>query len=118
MIFLLKGYFSWSEINFSIIKSLIFYFYVQKHSVKIKVFKSYSVFLTPRWRVISILNRIDHFGTYIRNQGTKLYQNQALVENFFWSILDIPGILSPQVLVILRNVINVRLLRTMTIHFG
>ena len=47
MILLLKGYFSWSGINFIIIKSLIFYFYEQKHSVKIKVFKSYFVFLTP-----------------------------------------------------------------------
>ena len=33
---------------------------------------------------ISHLNdRIDHFGIYIRNQETKLYQNQALVENTF-----------------------------------
>ena len=31
-------------------------------------------------RIISKYDRIDHSGAYIRNQETKLYQNQALVE--------------------------------------
>ena len=29
---------------------------------------------------VTLHDRIDHFGTYIRNQETKLYQNNALLE--------------------------------------
>ena len=39
--------------------------------------------LFNRPSTVRLNDRIDHFGTYIRNQETKLFQNNALVEKHF-----------------------------------